>query len=99
MPKVGMSKRDLAMELIVAVALTAAIMLIAVMLFGRHARSEPLPYPKPRGGQCGSSYTDTGGMCAPKSGGTVRDTIVKPRGTQCPPGWASSGSSCERMGR
>jgi hypothetical protein len=57
-----------------------------------------LPYPKPRDSQCSGSYTQSGGFCIPKSGGTVRESIPKPRGMQCPSGWASSGDACEKMG-
>ena len=36
------------------------------------ANAEPLPYPKPRDGQCAGSYVQSGGFCVPKSGGTVK---------------------------
>lgn len=79
------------------VLLLAAIVLILLVLIGR-VGAEPLPYPKPRDGQCSGSYVQSGSFCVPKSGGTVRESIPKPRDGQCPSGWSSGASSCERMG-
>src|SRR5262245_29889662 len=50
--------------------------IFAIALF-RRPRPEPTPYPK-GSGQCAGSYVQSGGFCAPKSGGTVREAI--PRG-------------------
>ena len=75
----------------------AILISIAIIVFGVvKALAEPLPYPKPRDGQCALSYVQSGGFCIPKSG-QVRDAIPKQQGAQCPSGWASSGSSCEKM--
>jgi len=72
-----------------------ALLLFLLVLIG-HLHAEPLPYPKPRDGQCAGSYVQSGGFCVSKSG-QVRDAIPKPQDGQCPAGWSSSGSSCEKM--
>ena len=74
------------------------MMLIALVLIG-HTHAKPLPYPKPRDGQCSGSYVQSGSFCVPKSGGTVRESMPKLRGASCPSGWAQSGDACEKMGR
>jgi hypothetical protein len=61
---------------------TISIILMLVALIMTTAQAEPLPYPKPRDGQCAGSYVQSGGFCVPKSGGTVREAIPKPQGAQ-----------------
>jgi hypothetical protein len=72
--------------IITAVLLTAASL----------AAAEPLPYPKPRDGQCSSGYYQSGGFCVPLSS-TSREAVPKPKGAQCPSGWAQSGGTCEKI--
>ena len=45
-----------------AMLLLAAIVLILLVLIG-HVRAEPLPYPKPRDGQCPSGWASGASSC------------------------------------
>ena len=90
-----MHPRSFALD-VAALLLLATIIWVMLVLFG-HVRAEPMPYPKPRDGQCAGSYVQSGSFCVPKSGGTVRESIPKPLDGQCPSGWASGASSCEKM--
>jgi len=84
-------------RIIECAAMTRFTLIALLGLVTTIANAEPLPYPKPRHGQCTGSYVQSGWFCVPKSGETVRDAIPKPQVAQCPAGWASLGSSCERM--
>jgi len=88
--------RSFAADVALLLMLAAVVWLMLVLI--RHVRAEPLPYPKPKDGQCAGSYVQSGGFCVPKSGGTVRESIPKPRGARCPGGWTQSGGACEKIG-